>query len=221
MAVTRTATIASSAPLSAPVDTVWIVLHGYAQLAPEFLSAFESAASPNVLFVAPEGLSRFYRRHRSDDIGASWMTTINRDDEIRDYIAYLNQVYDLILEQQGRRPVSMGILGFSQGSSTASRWVYANRQNGERESTNRIRSVDRLVLWGGSPALELRTATFQNEIAPCLTDWVTGTNDRFTPPEKLQELLPTMDSRENPIRFTTYDGKHEIEPATLQQILFG
>ena len=39
---------------------VWLVLHGYSQLAGGFLRWFEPAARPGRLIVAPEGLSRAY-----------------------------------------------------------------------------------------------------------------------------------------------------------------
>jgi dienelactone hydrolase len=226
LTVSRTATIAVSGSLDIPVRAVWIVLHGYAQRAAEFLALFEPAGSDSTLFVAPEGLSRFYRRLRSGDIGASWMTSEAREDEIRDYIAYLNQVYCLILEQQGSRPAVIGLLGFSQGASTASRWIAACSTPGAGDVSgdgdlSGSGLFDRLVLWGGTPATELRNLDFQTGIAPCRTDWVTGTDDRFTPPEKLHELLPLMNAESNPIRITTFDGKHELPPDVLREILAG
>ena len=220
LTVSRSARMVSSAPLTDPVQTVWIVLHGYAQLAADFLSEFEPVARPGVLFVAPEGLSRFYRRPRNTHIGASWMTAEARDDEITDYLAYLNKVYDLIVEKQRRRPKFVGVLGFSQGCSTASRWVESIHNTRVEPIDSVSRTIDRMVLWGGTPAVELRSSSYQNDIAPCRVDWVTGTTDRFTPPEKLTELHPEMDTVNNPIQMTIFEGKHEIDANVLNQILY-
>jgi predicted esterase len=190
------------------VQTVWFVLHGYGQRAEEFLEMFKSVFDENILFVAPEALSRFYRRNRDDYIGASWMTSAERESEIEDYVAYLDSVYDHVFEAQHGQPVRFGVLGFSQGSSTASRWVFSRAVN-----------PDRLVLWGGTPALELRSPDFQKKLEDCQVDWVTGSEDRFTPPSKFDELLPQMDSSTNPIRVTVFEGKHELESHTLSEII--
>ena len=42
------------------VRSVWLVLHGYRQLADRFVARFEPVASPERLIMAPEGLNRFY-----------------------------------------------------------------------------------------------------------------------------------------------------------------
>ena len=46
-------------------DETWFVLHGYGQLAADFLGSFEALASPRRAIVAPEALSRFYLRSGS------------------------------------------------------------------------------------------------------------------------------------------------------------
>lgn len=208
ISVSRTALICSSQRLDAPVDQIWFVLHGYAQTAAEFLESFRPLMTENILFVAPEALSRFYRTRRMDEIGASWMTSSERVSEIADYVAYLDGVYTHVMGHQAQPPKVTGILGFSQGCSTASRWVTSGNVQPER-----------LVLWGGAPAVELRDARFQNDLSTCRVDWVTGTRDRFTPPEKLEELLPMMDTASNPIHLTVFEGKHELHSETLSKII--
>jgi predicted esterase len=193
-----------------PVTMVWFVLHGYGQRAAEFLEQFRPFMNPATLFVAPEGLSRFYKRHRKGEIGASWMTSAEREAEIEDYVIYLDTVYDYVSQCQGAKPFRAGVLGFSQGSSTASRWVYSGAV-----------TLDRLILWGGPPAAELRTGNFQEKISPCVVDWVTGTEDRFTAPEILHELIPVMDTAANPVRLTVFQGGHELDSDTLAAVLVG
>ena len=78
----------------------WVVLHGYQQLARRFLRRFEPVAGDHRRVVAPEGLSRFYsdprpgRHGRTSPVGASWMTREDREHEIRDYVAYLDRLWD-------------------------------------------------------------------------------------------------------------------------------
>src|SRR5688572_13234288 len=77
---------------------IWLVLHGYGQLAQYFLKKFKSIMSTNTIVIAPEGLSKFYLEtlqpegRKSDRVGATWMTRENREMDIRNYIHYLNAV---------------------------------------------------------------------------------------------------------------------------------
>lgn len=129
------------APHRAP--EVWFVLHGYRQLAGRFLRRFRPLDDGRKLFVAPEALSRFYvdpseGRHGPEHrVGASWMTRVEREDEIRDYVEYLDLVAREVLGEREVAPARVRLLGFSQGAHTAARWAVL----GERPP-------DQLVLWG-------------------------------------------------------------------------
>ena len=101
-----------------------MVLHGYRQLARRFLRRFEPVAGDHRRIVAPEGLSRFYadpgrgRHGPASAVGASWMTREDRENEIRDYVAYLDQLWQhLRTDSPGR--TRLVVLGFSQGVATA------------------------------------------------------------------------------------------------------
>ncbi len=122
-----------------PVEA-WYVLHGYRQLAERFVARFEGIATDQRLIVAPEALSRFYVADSrsvhspTDAVGASWMTRHGRQEEIRDYVEYLDRVSRVAeeMETSGRT-----LLGFSQGAHTAARWSIAGRTR-----------FDRVILWG-------------------------------------------------------------------------
>jgi hypothetical protein len=45
------------------------------------------------IIIAPEGLSRFYRKGFSGDVVASWMTKDDRLDDMEDYVRYLNDLH--------------------------------------------------------------------------------------------------------------------------------
>ena len=111
----------------------WVVLHGYGQLAEFFVRKFGAIASEHRMIIAPEGLSRFYTQGFSGRVGASWMTREMRSEEIEDYLAYLDRVYDEIPPE-----AQVYLLGFSQGAATAARWFYSGR-----------RKLKGLVLWCG------------------------------------------------------------------------
>lgn len=122
----------------APAEA-WIVLHGFGQLAGGFIRYFQHIASAERLIVAPEALNRFYTEsgssgsHSDARVGAAWMTREDRENEIRDYVDFLDAVHARIAGA-GR----VTALGFSQGVATAARWVTLG--------TSR---VDRLIVWAG------------------------------------------------------------------------
>ena len=134
--------------MSGATRQVWFVCHGYRQLASRFVHPFADLAGAGVVAVAPEALSRFYidptpGRHGSEDrVGASWMTRVDREAEIGDYVSYLDKLAERVLGRADtadrlRRRAKTVVLGFSQGVHTAARWTALGRTQ-----------VDELVLWG-------------------------------------------------------------------------
>ena len=65
---------------------VWVVCHGYGQLASRFLEKLRALDDGTRYLVAPEGLSRFYLSESPAErrVGASWMTREDRLAEIAD-----------------------------------------------------------------------------------------------------------------------------------------
>ncbi|MBK6951958.1 MAG: hypothetical protein IPH24_07885 [Crocinitomicaceae bacterium] len=74
-----------------------VVLHGYGQLASYFIQKFEFLDPENYYVIAPEGLHRFYLNGTSGRVGASWMTKENREDDITNYLLYLNALLEKII----------------------------------------------------------------------------------------------------------------------------
>lgn len=138
IAVTRTARYFTLGEMNEHTKRVWFVLHGYGQLAEYFIRKFETIQNHGTLIVAPEALSRFYQDHESGRVGASWMTREDRLSEIDDYVAYLESVQREIFKDFSSQNIHITILGFSQGTATACRWVNQSELK-----------CDRLILWGG------------------------------------------------------------------------
>ena len=137
LSVPRTARYYTLGDAGTHVSEVWMVCHGYGQLAQPFLASFERVASPTRRIVAPEALSRFYLdrqpppNDRPPRVGATWMTREDRDHEIADHVAYLDALHDLV------RPalpaaVRLRVLGFSQGVATVARWLALGRARADQ-----------------------------------------------------------------------------------------
>ena len=142
MPVVRTARYFQAGEVARDTRQAWFVCHGYRQLASRFVHPFAGLVEQGAVVVAPEALSRFYiapapGRHGPEDrVGASWMTRVDREAEIGDYVRYLDGLAARVLVGAGARTKTVA-LGFSQGVHTAARWAALG-------ST----AIDELVLWG-------------------------------------------------------------------------
>jgi len=192
--------LAPEDPADAPSE-LWLLLHGYGELAADFLARFTPVASPARLLVAPEGLSRFYLRGGRGEVGASWMTKLERADEIRDYVEYL----DLVLARVHDGAAKLSVLGFSQGTATACRW--ALRPEAPK--------IARLVLWGGGvpPDIDLGSSTLPRpEIR-----LVCGRDDRLFRDGHFEAERARLAQAGREPRSILFDGAHEIAAAALDE----
>jgi dienelactone hydrolase len=217
--VTRRARYYSLGELSGARE-VWIVLHGYGQLAEEFLAAFGVIAQDGRAVVAPEALNRFYKSepagsaggggaaagatHARTPVGTTWMTRADREAEIADYVDYLDAVADAV-GGAGRRLVA---LGFSQGVATVVRWVALGRTR-----------VERVVLWAGSLPADLDLMVYAGRFPSGATDVVQGTRDEFSSWANLDEQRRRL--REAGIQHVehSFDGGHRLDRATLMALV--
>lgn len=188
---------------------LWLVCHGYGQLAPYFIRHFRLAAElvPGTVVVAPEGLSKFYLQGNGGRVGASWMTSEDRLTEIEDYSAYLDQLLAR-LRAECPADVLVTVLGFSQGATTVSRWL--------------LRSTfvpDHLVLWAG---------TFPTDVEPAAAaallrslprlSFVCGDSDSYLPEARVHEHLAWLrqhGARPEAVRF---EGTHELKSELISHL---
>ena len=193
---------------SAAIEQVWIVCHGYAQLANYFLRHFEALQDARTLIVAPEGLHRFYREGFSGRVAASWMTKEDRLDDIADYIGFLNAVCAEVTAQLDLRKVKITVLGFSQGGATVMRWLSASQPQ-----------IHQLILWGSTLPAEIDYAADAAYFNSFPVRYVLGSRDEFIGPEEAeaQEAL----FRKNGLKVDRlgYEGGHGIGEKELQEVL--
>lgn len=197
--------------INASTRQIWFVLHGYAQLAQYFIRKFRTLEEHGICVIAPEGLSRFYLEdlrpsgRQNTRVGATWMTRENRLMDIANYVQYLNTLYK---EEVGHSTIPVTVLGFSQGSATASRWVMSGQI-----------AFSRLILWAGifPPDMDFETgskALRQKEVY-----LVYGNKDPFLNDERFAEMQ-TLTSRLNTsVKELTFNGEHDIDEQTLLKFL--
>lgn len=211
LTVARTARYYTAGAKTPALREVWLVCHGYGQLAQYFLRRFALLDDGTRLLVAPEALSRFYlgetlKSHADARVGATWMTREDRLNEIRDYVDYLDAVASRVLE--GLSPdVHVVGLGFSQGVATVSRWAAMGRTD-----------VAALVLWAERvpPDLDLAAAAQRWRGRPVLL--VAGQADPTASPGAAAEERRRLEEAGIAASVITFDGGHELDTGTLLEV---
>ena len=209
--VARTAryyTLGSAGP---HVREVWFACHGIRQLARRFLPRFAGLDDGTRLIVAPEGLSRFYLSHGLSDrgeeipVGATWMTREDRENEITDYVDFLDAVLD---EATGNEEVApLTVLGFSQGAHTVCRWVAAGEA-----------PVARIILWGAYLPHDFDLDRGPDRLASAELILVRGLLDEFISEEAHASQEARIEELGVPFRTITHEGGHELDRAVLREI---
>ncbi len=187
-------------------ERIWMVLHGYGQLARFFLNKFEGMEK-DMCIVAPEGLSRFYLDAAHERVGATWMTREDRKHEIVDHIEYLDRLV-LELQHNANKEPSLGVFGFSQGVATTCRWAMHGRSR-----------IERMVLWGGSMPPELEPAAMQEAWKDVTVEVIHGARDPLVPLSVSERNAARLSEAGVDQRMTVFEGGHELEPVTLGRCL--
>jgi predicted esterase len=207
--IVRSARIYILADIAMPTD-IWIVCHGYGQLASRFITNFEDIATPDRLIVAPEGLHRFYldpppAPAAKRRVGATWMTRQDRETDIRDYVAYLDRVAAHVTG--GRPGVRIRALGFSQGSATVFRWAVMGRTR-----------VDDLILWAGEVPPDVDMQRAAERLRQTRMTYVHGARDEMLPARVAVKQHELLDSAGLSYDVREFEGGHEMDAAVLATI---
>lgn len=205
--VKRTARYFQSKVVDDKVKHIVFVLHGYAQNADEFLESFDNLASDEVLIVAPEGLSKFYWKDFSSNPTSSWMTSLERENEIKDTINYLNEVVTQIVKSSLSKGIEFHLLGFSQGGAAASRFIAQS-----------IFSFKNLFLYAGNLAPDIDWKKFQKYHQDLHLHLIYGTEDLFVKEEQVATAKAFIEEKNFKTSIFKFNGKHKIEAVAIKYI---
>jgi predicted esterase len=211
--IARTARYYTLGPVAPDLREIWLVCHGYRQLARRFLPRFTDLDDGTRLIVAPEGLSRFYL-HDSEGshgkeipIGATWMTREDRENEITDYIGLLDAVLAEVAEDSGREITGLTVLGFSQGAHTACRWMAAGDA-----------AVERLILWGAYLPDDFDLERGPDRLGSTELILVRGLLDHHISEGAHASQKARLEELGIPFKTVTHAGGHELDPGVLRQL---
>lgn len=179
---------------------VFIVLHGYAQLANYFLKWFKPIEQKENVIIAPEGLHRFYWNGFSGRVVASWMTKEDRQDDITDYIQFLDQIYSSL--PQGNYKIHL--IGFSQGAATALRWTTLGKVK-----------LNSLSLWAGAFPEDINYFEESNLLNQLNLHLIIGNQDEFYDTDKVNLLKEKLNLHNINFKLIQFEGNHKVLPEPL------
>lgn len=186
------------------IEHVWIVCHGYAQLANYFIRNFECLNNGRHLIIAAEGLHRFYWQGFTGRVVASWMTKEDRLEDIKDYCNYLDLLYEDVLVSLKNKKVKINVLGFSQGTATVLRWLTAKKP-----------IVNNLFLWGGTFPADIDFQMDKDYFKTIKTFFVMGDKDEYNDGSTIIRMEKILHKNEIPFEFVSFGGTHVIDKDTL------
>jgi len=212
--VPRTARYYTLGPTHGFPRELWIICHGYGQLADRFIQQFARLDDGTRLIVAPEALSRYYldpipeRTHqRNPRVGATWMTREDRDAEIVDYVRYLDLVAAEVRHHLAGASPRIVVLGFSQGTATVCRWLAASELR-----------ADQLVLWSGSIPPELDLAAWAARLHGASITLVAGESYELATPAAIATEAERLSVAGVGFTLQRFGGGHTIDPAALEAL---
>ena len=177
---------------------MFVGFHGYlenAEIQMERLAAVPGAEAWTLVSV--QGLHRFYKG-RTQGVVASWMTRQDREDAIRDNVAYVDNVIEAT--RTGDEPIVYA--GFSQGVAMAFRAAVRGKVRGAG-----------VIAVGADVPPEL-LADAQSWFPRVLL--MRGVRDESYSPETFGQDYRALRPRVDDVRQLEYEGGHEWTPEVSQ-----
>jgi predicted esterase len=192
---------------------LWFVLHGYGQLAGDFVRFFGDLAGDDSMVVAPEAMNRYYTVNpdvapaRDRPVGATWMTREDRESEVSDYVEYLDIVADEVTAGAIVPGFQLDVIGFSQGAATASRWIAHGRV-----------PASRLILWGGLVPPDADLARGPHSLRGVPVTIVLGTRDHYVSDAALADDVARLAKAGITASVIRFDGGHVVSRSVFPQL---
>ena len=207
ISISKTGKYSQIGKCSKKINNVWIVLHGYGMLSEYFVKKFECIIDETTLVIAPEATNRFYLANNYTRVGASWMTKLDREQEISDNILFLDKLFSIIKKEIGHNNFKLNTLGFSQGGPTLVRWLMSNKLN-----------TNSLILWGSDIPKDSLVIENKSRWNSMNLKIVVGKNDEYINEEKKQEFVGVVKSYGLKYELIEYEGSHKIIEEELKKI---
>jgi|TARA_Y100000385_G_scaffold291989_1_gene375512 predicted esterase len=185
---------------------IWVAIHGYGQQGKYFSKKVEALLDEETLVVIPEALNRYYLKGFNGRVGATWMTSDDRQADIQDNTNYLEELITSIHTQYPSIN-ELNVFAFSQGIATACRWYAESRF-----------SAKKLVFWAGSLANDLNFNQYKNKFNSSEIAYVFGNSDEFFEASKILMNESLFLNANIDYQLVTFEGKHVIDSKLLKEL---
>jgi len=182
-----------------------IVLHGFGQVAADFIKIFEPLTQRGILIAAPQAPHQFYKSLADRTVGFSWLTRYERDQSIRDFAGYMEKFYAHLQHEHRLDERRVFVLGFSQGVSMAYRmWAHSRVP------------VAGVIACGGDLPPDIGEQLRALSPVPVLL--VHGRRDQIVPLRKAHEAQSQLAAAGLPVELLEFEGEHLIPPEAMPHI---
>jgi predicted esterase len=205
--VTKRARYYQIGEANSSIKKVWMVFHGYAMLSEFFIKKFETLNDGETLIIAPEALNRFYITENFSRVGASWMTKLERENDIIENNKYIESLFQRVAKDIGHSNFQLNVLGFSQGSATACRWIF---------STNN--KANNFIVWAGDIPIDCLKDENRSKWNSLNTFLVFGTKDPLITTDLSLKFQKRISEYKLNFDLVEYDGDHRIFPKVLKEV---
>ena len=188
------------------IISIWFVLHGFAQLAENFIKEFELFADETKLIIAPEALNKFYLKGAGGNIGATWMTKEDRENEILDYVNFLDDLSEEVRKDFDEILPEINVLGFSQGAATAIRWAVKGESR-----------INRLIVCGSPLPHDIDLHSCREKLNSLNLVMVVGDEDHYFTKELLEKEIALLNYNKIDHEMLIFKGRHEINIGALKK----
>ncbi|MEK7729645.1 MAG: dienelactone hydrolase family protein [candidate division KSB1 bacterium] len=193
---------AVAAPETEAPAPLLLVLHGFGQVAAEFIKIFEPLVQRGILVAAPQAPHQFYRSLADRTVGFSWLTRYERDQSIQDFAGYMEKFYDLVRRERRVDTQRVFVLGFSQGVSMAYRmWAHS-----------RVPLAGGIACGGDLPP---DIGERLSALSPLRVLLVHGRHDQIVPLRKAHEAQTQLENAGMPVELFEFEGQHLIPPEAM------
>lgn len=203
----KSARYATYGILSERTRYFWIAMHGSHMVCEQMISKFKDFDPEEHFIVAPEGLSRFYHRGFSGEVVATWMTSRDRLHEIEDFSNYLTALYHAFPFPKNQN-VKTILLGFSQGGTSAFRWLHA-----------RNISLDCVIAYACWIPEDIDLRASASDLNKIKLIYTYGDQDEFINESRIEQLSKIIDENKLQVHWEPCEGTHRIDQNQLM-VLF-
>ncbi len=191
--------------LTEKTQRVWLVFHGYGQLAEFFIRKFNGLDPEKNFIIAPQGLSKYYLEGFYGRVGASWMTKEDRLTDIANQYTYIDAVLESVGDISKKQLI---YFGFSQGTATMGRYA-----------AHAEIPFEKMIIWAGTfpPDIDAQEYNFltRNESI----DYYTSREDPFFKEEMIVNQNQVVEKTLGMIpRLHWYEGGHTVIPEIVCDI---